>query len=58
GLDVMKTKELEGIHGPVLSISKRDGPGFEEPFDDDDAMDEEQARVNSNLESDDDGDDS
>ncbi|MCE0481829.1 hypothetical protein HAX54_039912 [Datura stramonium] len=31
--------------------------GFEEPFDDDDATDEEQVRVNSNFESDDDGDD-
>ncbi|MCE3051081.1 hypothetical protein HAX54_048874 [Datura stramonium] len=34
------------------------GLGFEEPFDDDDAIDEEQARVVSYLESDDDGDDS
>ncbi|MCD9639185.1 hypothetical protein HAX54_023561 [Datura stramonium] len=33
-------------------------PGFEEPFDDDDAADEEQAIVDSDLESDDDGDDS
>ncbi|MCD7458298.1 hypothetical protein HAX54_037826, partial [Datura stramonium] len=36
----------------------RVGPGFEEPLDDDDAMDEEQARVDSDLESDDDEDDS
>ncbi|MCD7461884.1 hypothetical protein HAX54_047337 [Datura stramonium] len=37
----------------------RVGPGSEEPFDDDDATDEEQARVDSDLESDgDDGDDS
>ncbi|MCD7464343.1 hypothetical protein HAX54_052537 [Datura stramonium] len=35
------------------------GLGFEEPFDHDDAIDEEQARVDSDLESDDDdGDDS
>ncbi|MCD9645449.1 hypothetical protein HAX54_034358, partial [Datura stramonium] len=31
------------------------GLGFEEPLDDDDSTDEEQARVDSNLESDDDG---
>ncbi|MCD7465344.1 hypothetical protein HAX54_001070 [Datura stramonium] len=68
-LDVTKRKELKGIHGPVLSINKRNaffdnglshlvGPGFEKPFDDDDSIDEEQDGVNSGLESDDDGDDS
>ncbi|MCD7454179.1 hypothetical protein HAX54_023893 [Datura stramonium] len=36
----------------------RVGLGFKELFDDDDATDEEQARVDSNLESDDNGDDS
>ncbi|MCE3216263.1 hypothetical protein HAX54_005778 [Datura stramonium] len=36
----------------------RVGPCFEEPFNDDDATNEEQAGVNSNLESDDNGDDS
>ncbi|MCE0481318.1 hypothetical protein HAX54_038996 [Datura stramonium] len=37
----------------------RVGPGFREPFDDDDATNEEQAQVDSNLESNsDDGDDS
>ncbi|MCD7453474.1 hypothetical protein HAX54_021066 [Datura stramonium] len=38
--------------------NKRVGPGFEEPFDDDDATNEDQARVDSDLESDDDKDDS
>ncbi|MCD7473202.1 hypothetical protein HAX54_014858 [Datura stramonium] len=69
GLDVTKTKEPKGIHGLVLSISERNmridnhsrvlfrvGLGFVEPFNDD-AIDEEQARVDSDLESDDDGDD-
>ncbi|MCD9642755.1 hypothetical protein HAX54_029698, partial [Datura stramonium] len=51
-LDITKTKESEDIHGPVLSIR------FKETFDDDDATVEKQARVDSDLESDDDGDDS
>ncbi|MCE0481509.1 hypothetical protein HAX54_039310 [Datura stramonium] len=103
-LDVMKTKEPEGIHGSMLSISERNTcfdnvlsllygmqmlqlrisrvmkeqlqplnmdyllsehsrslcrawPGFKEPFDNDNATDEEKARVDSGLESDgDDGD--
>ncbi|MCD7465347.1 hypothetical protein HAX54_001073 [Datura stramonium] len=69
GLDVMKMEELKGIHSPVLSISERNtrinnilshlvAPGFEEPFGDADATDEEQDRLDSDLESDDDGDDS
>ncbi|MCD7461249.1 hypothetical protein HAX54_045733 [Datura stramonium] len=65
GLDMIKTKEPEGLHGPVLSISENNmridnilshlygivGPGFEEPFDDDDPTDSERARCNSDLES-------
>ncbi|MCD7462478.1 hypothetical protein HAX54_048633, partial [Datura stramonium] len=104
GLDTIKTKEPEGIHGTMLSISERSphidnvlshlygmkmlqlricgvtekqlqqlnmeyplsehsralhkvGPSFEEPFDYDDATDKEHARVDSDLESDDEGDD-
>ncbi|MCD7472776.1 hypothetical protein HAX54_014138, partial [Datura stramonium] len=46
GIDVTKTKELEGVNGPVLSVNEHNaridnmlshliGPGFEEPIDDD-----------------------
>ncbi|MCE0482314.1 hypothetical protein HAX54_040980 [Datura stramonium] len=61
GLDVMKTKEIKGIYGLVLSIKLFGGvrPGFEEPFNDDDASDNEKARVESDFESDgDNGEDS
>ncbi|MCD7455115.1 hypothetical protein HAX54_027019 [Datura stramonium] len=105
GIDVTKTKDPEGIHGPLISISEhhtrfdnmlihlynmqmlqlgmngvkeeqlqqlnmdyplsehsralcRFRPGFDEPLDDDDATDKEQARVDSDLESNDDEDDS
>ncbi|MCD9641061.1 hypothetical protein HAX54_026878 [Datura stramonium] len=105
GIGMIKTKDPEGIHGPVLSISEwherfnnmlshlygmqmlqlrmngvteehlqqlnmdyrlsehsralcRVRHGFYEPLNDDDATDEEQARVDSDLESDDDEDDS
>ncbi|MCD7470964.1 hypothetical protein HAX54_011217 [Datura stramonium] len=71
GLDVTKTKQFEGIHGPVLSMSERnaridnifeslvrhtnivtkDERSFEDAFDDDDAADKEQARVDFDLES-------
>ncbi|MCD9639161.1 hypothetical protein HAX54_023518, partial [Datura stramonium] len=70
GLDVTKTKKLEGIHCPMmitvtteqlqqlnidytLSEHFRDlckvEQNFEEPFDDDDAIDDTQARVDSDL---------
>ncbi|MCD7468993.1 hypothetical protein HAX54_007567 [Datura stramonium] len=56
GIDVMKPKDLEGIHGLV---PHRVGPGFKEPLDDDDdATDEEQARSDYDLEFDDYEDDS
>ncbi|MCE0481860.1 hypothetical protein HAX54_039957 [Datura stramonium] len=56
GLDGICTNELEGLNVPLLAISERNacidnvlshlvGPGFEEPFDDDDSTDDEQARV-------------
>ncbi|MCD9646823.1 hypothetical protein HAX54_037009 [Datura stramonium] len=41
-----------------LDLMERFGPRFDEPLDDVDAIDEERARVNSDLESDDDEDDS
>ncbi|MCE3215058.1 hypothetical protein HAX54_000708 [Datura stramonium] len=74
-IDVIKTKDPDGIHGPVPSISERNalidnvlshlygmqtlqvGPIFEEPLGNDDVTDEEQARVDSELEFDNDGDD-
>ncbi|MCD9639574.1 hypothetical protein HAX54_024190, partial [Datura stramonium] len=52
GLDVTKKKESKVIHGPMLSIS------FEESFDDDDSTGEEQTRVDPDLVSDDNGNDS
>ncbi|MCD9559091.1 hypothetical protein HAX54_016823, partial [Datura stramonium] len=58
GLDVEKTKEPEAAvaeHYPLSKYSRalsRVKPGFEEPFDDDDPADDEQVRVDSDLESD------
>ncbi|MCD7468804.1 hypothetical protein HAX54_007297 [Datura stramonium] len=65
GIDVKKTKEPEGINGPVLAVNERNAridnmlshlvwPGYEEPLDDDVATEDEMARVDSDIESSDD----
>ncbi|MCE0481490.1 hypothetical protein HAX54_039265 [Datura stramonium] len=62
GIDVTNDKELEGVHGTVLSFNVRNaridnmlshlvGLGFEEPLDDDVAIEDEMARVDSDIES-------
>ncbi|MCE3051283.1 hypothetical protein HAX54_049327, partial [Datura stramonium] len=63
GIDVTKTKDPKGIHGPVLSISECNArfdnmlSHLYEPLDDDDSTEEKQAKVDFDLESDDDEDD-
>ncbi|MCD7467609.1 hypothetical protein HAX54_005149 [Datura stramonium] len=65
GVDVTKTKEPKGINGPVLTVNERNaridemlshlvGLGYKEPLDDDVAMEDEMARVDSDIESSDD----
>ncbi|MCD7459678.1 hypothetical protein HAX54_041610 [Datura stramonium] len=60
-IDVTKTKEPEGINDPVLFVNKRSvridnilsdlvGTGYEEPLDDDVAIEDEMARVDSDIE--------
>ncbi|MCD7457650.1 hypothetical protein HAX54_035682 [Datura stramonium] len=56
GVDVTKTKEPEGINGPVLTVNKHNaridnmlshlvGPVYEEPLDDDVAMEDKMEKV-------------
>ncbi|MCD7452518.1 hypothetical protein HAX54_017205 [Datura stramonium] len=65
GIDMTKTKELEGINGPVLSVNERNartdnmlshlvGPEYEKNLDDDVATEDELARVGLDIESSDD----
>ncbi|MCE2054921.1 hypothetical protein HAX54_041640 [Datura stramonium] len=61
GIDMTKTKELEGVYGPLLSVNECNaridnmlshlvGPGFEEPLDDGVSTEDEMARVDSDIE--------
>ncbi|MCE0481263.1 hypothetical protein HAX54_038881 [Datura stramonium] len=60
GIDVAKIKEIEGINSSVLFVNTRNArignmlshlyrPGFEVPFDDDVAIEDEMARVDSDI---------
>ncbi|MCE0481977.1 hypothetical protein HAX54_040204 [Datura stramonium] len=62
GIGVTKTKDPEGINGPVLSVNEPNARidnmlshlirhGFEEPLDDDVATEDEMARIDSDIES-------
>ncbi|MCE3216297.1 hypothetical protein HAX54_005940 [Datura stramonium] len=58
GIDVTKNKEPEGVNGPILFVNECRAridnivrPGFEEPINDDVAIEDEMVRVDSDIES-------